>query len=122
MTTWKEMSLDCFRAAQVLRTSERWRSCINRSYYAAYGAVTSSFPPGIAFARGWKNPGHEQLPKLVWERMKSGREREQLLRALKFLRRARENADYRPGQTCDEQLAVDCLHYAAYVCKLMEVF
>ncbi|HIE27846.1 TPA: hypothetical protein EYP66_11220 [Candidatus Poribacteria bacterium] len=41
-----------------------WRSSVNRSYYAAYCAVTSVLVArSVRFARGWNNPTQFDYPQ-----------------------------------------------------------
>src|SRR5438552_17364424 len=111
------MSLDSLRAAKTLVGEGRLRSAVSRSYYAAYCAVTSELVGrGISFAHGWNNTGHEQLPDLVSNNLPMPPERRRRLRkALRILRRAREDADYRPGITVVRPAALDYLRAAILV-------
>jgi uncharacterized protein (UPF0332 family) len=123
MATWEELSLDCLAAAKNLADESHWRSSVSRSYYAAYSAVTSRLVErGVSFPHGRNNPGHEQLPNLVLHNLTLPMGMRQHLRSLiRFLREARETADYRPGQTIDEAKAVACLRRAEKVLKYLEV-
>ena len=123
MSTWQELSLDCLRAAKILANAGHWRSSVNRSYYAAYSAVTSRLVERSAsFAHGWNNPGHEQLPNLILHNLTLPMNtRRRLKQLILFLRDARENADYRPGQTIDKDKAFVCLRNAEAVLRDLEV-
>ncbi|HMV47892.1 MAG TPA: DUF4258 domain-containing protein [Blastocatellia bacterium] len=64
MATWAELSRESLQAARSLAREGFWRSSINRSYYAAYCAVTGELVKRcVSVVRGWNNPAHEQLPK-----------------------------------------------------------
>jgi uncharacterized protein (UPF0332 family) len=117
------MSLDSLRAAKTLAGEGRLRSAISRSYYAAYYAVTGELAAkGVTFARGWNNPAHEQLPDLVSHNLPLSLERRRRLRkALRILRRAREDADYRPGISVDRQATLDYLRAAILVMDALGV-
>lgn len=107
--TWEELSRDAIRAAKLLRNEGRWRSSVSRSYYAAYAAATSRLSPAD-FSRGWKNPPHHLLPKLILNQrdLDQGR-RSKLKRNLLILRSAREDADYRPHAVVRKNEAVEAL-------------
>ena len=117
MATWREMSRDSLQAAKTLTGEGRLRSAISRSYYAAYCAVTAALVArGVSFPHSWNNPAHEQLPDLVSNNLSLPPDRRRRLRkALRILRRAREDADYRPGITIDRQATVDYLRTAILV-------
>jgi uncharacterized protein (UPF0332 family) len=113
------MSLDCLRAAKALAGEGYWRSSVNRSYYAAYCAVTSELVArGVRFARGWNNPPHEQLPNLIAHNLTLPLDvRRRLRKLIRILRQMREDADYRPGISVDRPMALDCLRDAMAVLK-----
>ena len=117
MATWEELSRDSLRAAKLLLEQGHLRSSISRSYYAAYCAIAGEFASqGVSFPHGWNNPAHEQLPGLVSHNLRSPqRTRRRLNRSVRYLRRAREDADYRPGISIDQTLALDCVSYAVRV-------
>ena len=53
MATWKELSLENLEAAKALLGQGYWRASINRSYYAAYCAISQALTArGVQFARG----------------------------------------------------------------------
>jgi uncharacterized protein (UPF0332 family) len=119
VATWNEMSRDSFQVAKRLLEAGHLRSSISRAYYAAYCAVTSDLTArGVSFAYGWNNPSHDQLPELVlhnttWPRTT----RYQVSRALRRLRRAREDAEYRPEAVIERSAAVEHLHTASLVLR-----
>lgn len=124
MATWHEMSLDCLEAAKELFAESRLRSCVSRAYYAVYCAVAGEITMRkVKFPFGWKNPGHKQLPDLVLH--KSGLPYQQRLiinKAVRRLRKAREDADYRPSTTLSRSEALKYLHDARLVVRqLVEV-
>lgn len=123
MSTWQELSLDCLHAAKMLSGGGHWRSSVNRSYYAAYCAVTSRLVERrVSFAHGWNNPGHEQLPNLIGHNLPLPRNvRRRLQHLIRYLQEAREDADYRPGKTINRTTALECLHDAKMVLRYLEV-
>lgn len=122
MATWREMSRECLQVAQQSFHDGRLRRSISSAYYAAYGAVTSRLvDQKVNFAHGWNNPAHDQLPDLILNNLslpKSARYR--LNKAIRILRRAREDADYRPGASIDQALARDCLRNATRIIEALE--
>lgn len=102
---WKTMAFVTLDTAKSLRASSDYRSCVSRSYYAAYQAAASvSIEHGDVghFPNGWNNPSHEQLPDLIQNNGDFGQPaRRTAARILRLLRNFREDADYRPGRTVD---------------------
>ena len=102
---WKRTALVTLETAKSLRDRDDFRSCISRTYYAAYQAAASmSITHGDAarFPIGWNNPSHEQLPDLVQNNGDLALPaRRTVARILRLLRNFREDADYRPGRTVD---------------------
>jgi HEPN domain len=122
--SWREMSLGCLRGAKRLLDDDNFRSSVSRAYYTAYCAATSALAVrGVTFAHGWHNPGHEQLPGLILNNSTLPRPRRwRVNRALRLLRQAREDADYRPDVTVDRPLALACVHHATMVLDLLEIY
>jgi uncharacterized protein (UPF0332 family) len=123
LATWRELSRDSLRAAQLLLEEGHLRSSVSRAYYAAYCAVSDQLSQrGVSFAHGWNNPSHDQLPALVRNNLALAvNRRRQLSRAIRRLRTAREDADYRPGIAVDRTLALACVHDAIFVVETLEV-
>jgi uncharacterized protein (UPF0332 family) len=122
VATWRDLSLDSLQAAQKLFTAGHWRSGVSRSYYAAYCAVSDQLVErGLHFAHGWNNPTHDQLTPLMQGTLPLPLDaRRQLTRAIRRLRKAREDADYRPGHEVDRALALACIHDAILVLQTLE--
>ena len=122
LATWQEMSGDCLKSAKVLLDQGLFRRSISSSYYAAYSAATGELVKrGVHFAHGWQNPSHDQLPALVMHNAGvQSSTRYQLRKYIQILRRARENADYRPNEAMSHSVALDCLRLANRVYKIIE--
>ncbi|MGB2823318.1 MAG: HEPN domain-containing protein [Phycisphaerae bacterium] len=124
MATWKDLGTDSLAAATSLLRDGRFRSCISRAYYAAYSAATSELrkAKGVTFRYGWSNPSHEQLPRLIRDKLTSFGEasRRELLRAIRRLRMAREDADYRPAVSIDRGLTVNVVRDACLFLRILE--
>jgi hypothetical protein len=74
------------------------------------------------FAHGWQNPGHDQLPDLVLHNTTWPRNtRYQINKALRRLRRTREDADYRPGAAVERRDAIACIRDASFVLQTLGV-
>jgi uncharacterized protein (UPF0332 family) len=116
VATWRELSAEALAAARALLDRGYFRSCVTRAYYAVYAAATSELTAmkGVAFPFGWGNPSHQQLPGLIRSRLTqhSERNRRELVKAIRRLRMAREDADYRPGASVDRTLALNVVRDA----------
>jgi uncharacterized protein (UPF0332 family) len=123
LATWKELSIDSLLAARRLATDGHLRSSISRAYYAAYCAIAGELAAqGLSFPYGWNNPSHEPLPDLVSHNLPLPLStRHRLSRKIRLLRRAREDADYRPGTTVDRALTLQCLRDARTVLMELQV-
>lgn len=122
MNTWPEMSKDALEAAKALLTEGRFRSAVSRAYYAAYCALTGEIVKAVsAFAGGWHNPPHADVPQYIQNNLAGfvGWERKRLARLIRTLRLFRENADYRPHQPVDQQTAKDCIRDAAAIQRML---
>jgi len=119
---WHQMARKAASAANALTAPEHYRSCVSRCYYAAYSAVAGELlrrDPGMRFARDRRNPDHGDLPRYIrnnlthlppWRRSK-------LATQVRFLRQAREDADYRPAAMVDEARARDARRFAHAVLR-----
>lgn len=121
MATWQEMSRECLRSAKLLLDQGYLRRSISSAYYCAYSAITGELiARRVQFAHGWQNPTHEQVPTLILNGMVLPRSsRYQLNRAIRRLRMAREDADYRPHILIDRQRTLACVHDAIDVLQLL---
>jgi uncharacterized protein (UPF0332 family) len=119
---WSDLSLECFKSAQLLKNNEKYRSSINRSYYAAYAAVTSNIPEGTVFPFSMTNPSHQQVRDLLPGMIKASvNSKKRIVKALNFLWYSRIDADYRPYRNVGAKAAIDCIHYASFICQRFEV-
>lgn len=122
MATWQEMSLDCRDAAKELILGGRYRSGINRAYYAVYCGVTAKLEGKVTFHYGGNNPSHESLQNLAENNLRLPEERQRwiLRRAMRRLLAARVEADYVPTVTVDLATAIDALRDAESVLEILE--
>jgi hypothetical protein len=126
MDNWQDLSLDCRRAAMHLADAQHWRSSISRSYYAAYCAVAGALAVharNLQYRHGWHNPDHNDIPRYIRNNLTHLEEtrRWELSKNMRFLRKAREDADYRPGATVDEALTRSALRVAYAVLRTLGV-
>jgi uncharacterized protein (UPF0332 family) len=123
LATWQEVSLDSLEAARRLLVERHLRSSVSRSYYAAYSAITGELTRiGVRFPRGWHNPSHEQVIALIRNGLKlSQAARWQINRAIRRLRHARQDADYRPDVSVGLDLARSCVRDAALILRTLEI-
>ena len=120
---WESMSGERLGAAKALLDGGFYRDSISRSYYAAYCAATSRvIGRRIVFAQGRRNPSHEQLPDLIANVPGLAlSDRRNIKRLLRTLRRAREDADYRPHAFVDRVTAQEAVYSAAALLKILEI-
>ena len=118
------MSRGCLKSAKLLMNGKCHRRSISSAYYAVYCMLTAEMVrENVAFPADWNNPAHNQLSDLVLEHPrrvpKAGRYR--LRQIVIRLRRAREDADYRPRANIDNATAVATIRdvYRAY--EILEV-
>ena len=111
------------RAAKALLDGGFYRDSVSRSYYAAYCAATSRvIHLAGQFAQGRRNPSHEQLPELIANVPGlTVLERRKIKGLLRDLRRAREDADYRPHAFVERVTAQDAVYSATALLKLLEI-
>lgn len=117
METWRQLSEDALRSAEVLFREGHYRSSISRAYYAAYCAATNEIVQKLTtFSHGWRNPSHEKVPVYVQSNLTISQAKKDTISTLiKGLRLFREDADYRPQEVITEQMARDCVRDAAPV-------
>ena len=121
MATWYELGRDSRLAARLLSRADRLRSSVSCAYYAAYSAVAHDMAEQTAdFPHGWNNPAHEQIARwLEGNRTLPIRHRRRLVKAVRRLRKAREDADYRPGMSFNKADVIELLRESALVFRLL---
>ncbi len=114
MTTWREMSEEALRGAEILLREGDYRGCVSRTYYSAYCAATSEIVKALTtFSHGWNNPTHQKVPVYVQNNLTLPQvKKDRISTLLKTLRLIREGADYRPREVVDEKIARDCIRGA----------
>lgn len=107
MNTWLEMSRDNSAAAHSLLVAKRFRSSVSRSYYAAYAGVTHLLGGKVTYPSGRSNPSHESILGHIMNSLPglAPGQRRTLRTDYSVLLKARIDADYKPGLTCDEEVA-----------------
>ena len=117
METWKQLSESSLHAAEILLREGEYRSCISRAYYAAYCAATEEIvKKTTTFPNAWNNPPHVKVPIYVQNNLTiSQAKKEAIAKRITILRLFRENADYRPQTTVNEQVARSCIRAAAAI-------
>ncbi len=93
------------------------RSSVSRAYYAAYCAATNEIVKmPTTFSYGRSNPTHEKVPMYIQRNLNVPQDKKDSISALiNTLRLFREDADYRPHVSVDEQSARDCIRDAATI-------
>lgn len=123
MATWRELSLECRTSAKNLLTDGCFRSSINRSYYAAYAALSSKLEGKIIYKEGRSNPAHADLPTYILRNLDSlpRGTRFDMIKAIGRLWKARVNADYVPAAHVDRNIALDALRDATAILMTLEI-
>jgi hypothetical protein len=126
MDDWRALSIDSRRAALELIKAGHWRSAVSRAYYAAYCAVAHGLRthrPELRFKHGWRNPDHMEMPRYIRNHLDhlDRASRAELSGRMRFLRKVREDADYRPSAVVDEVLARSALRVACSILLAMGV-
>ena len=114
--SWDQLARDSLQSAKDLQRSgsHAHRSVVSRAYYAVYCAATYYIlqkNPGVEFARGWQNPPHEQVKRLLAGLMNRTSASYQVLANFEELRGLR--ADSRPGTTVDLDTETDARQLAS---------
>lgn len=123
MATWRELSLECRRSAKNLLTDGCLRSSINRSYYAAYAALSGALEGKVVYKEGRDNPAHADLPAYILRNL-DGLSRETrfiLVKAVSRLWKARVIADYVPATYLDRTIAINALRDVNTILLTLEV-
>ncbi len=123
MATWREASVECRNAAKNLLQEGYFRSSINRSYYAAYAALSGRLEGKVLYKEGRSNPDHADLPAYILRNLDAvTREtRFDLAKAIGRLWKARVNADYVPAAYADRNIALDALRDANAILLALEI-
>ncbi len=123
MATWRELSLECRTAAKNLLTDGCFRSSINRSYYAAYAALSSKLEGKIIYKEGRNNPAHADLSTYILHNLDSlsRATRFELTKAMGRLWKARVIADYVPPTFVDRNIAVNALRDVNTILLALEI-
>ncbi|HLX59934.1 MAG TPA: hypothetical protein VKX17_01510 [Planctomycetota bacterium] len=117
---WAQAARDSYYAAQTLK--QRPRSCMSRSYFAAYSAVTQALIDSkrVSFPIGFEGPSHRGLSDLIenhltylFARVKI----REMKAAIRRLYSARLDADYRISATIGETDARNALRDAYWILR-----
>lgn len=123
MATRRELSLECQRASKNLLQDGYFRSSINRSYYAAYAALSGKLEGKVIYKEGRDNPAHADLPVYILRNLDalSRQTRFDLVNAVGRLWKARVIADYVPATYVDRSIALNALRDTNTVLLAMEI-
>ncbi len=96
-------------------------SSISRAYYAAYCAVAHRMvEQSVKFPQGWDNPAHDQVARwIAGNRSWPAQDRRRLAQAMQRLRKAREDADYRPRISLAKSDVIRSLNEAGVIFRLL---
>jgi uncharacterized protein (UPF0332 family) len=119
---WDALAVDSRKAAQKLK-QEHPRSCVSRSYYAAFSAVNQRLLPHEAPQVRHETHMHRELPGLIERHLfPRDQKRRRVLRAtIVRLYNARLDADYKRSRTVDRAIALGSLRDAKAVFEMLGV-
>lgn len=122
--TWEQLAKENIHAAQTLIAAGLQRACVTRCYYALYAGIASTaISRGMtSFAHSWNNPSHGAAPELARNNLGlASAEGEMVAWLCSLLRVMREDADYRPSQNIDDELARVALREASAGLTLLNI-
>lgn len=121
MGSWTDMSRESLSGAKLLLMHGFVRSCVSRSYYAAYAGATAALLASHVSVGDQErpNPSHHRLASLIKHNLDPSRFKESVRtdvsRRVRNLRRFREMAEYSPASSVDKHLALQCVRDASAV-------
>lgn len=123
MASWLELSADSRRAAQALFERGHYRSSVSRSYYAAYAAASYLLEGKVAYPQGRHNAPNERVPSYIRNHLSTldKDRRRSAAKTMGILWKARVEADYKPGVTCDRAIALNIIRDCDRVLRSLEV-
>jgi uncharacterized protein (UPF0332 family) len=105
MATWREMATDCRFASYEMFHYGRWRTCVNRAYFAVDSAATEALiRQGTTMPADREGPSHAKLPGMAANNLReiSHSLRWQLARVIATMYKLRIMADYMPSVVVEE--------------------
>jgi len=123
MATWDEIGREGLAASRFLLGRESFRSSVSRAYFGLYALVTAQLVRrGVSMNVGDRdNPGHQQMLRMLEHNLLPAASsialKRRVTKAAQTVQRARVVADYGPGQTIDESLALAVLRDAHFVAR-----
>jgi len=121
-SAWLDVGEDALLAAEHLYSEKRCRSCVSRSYYAAYAFLASLLvmKPEITFHEDSEGPGHASLSDLVGNHLKNdfGFTLLKQIRAdIRTLYAYRLSADYHPRLSVRPDVALEAINAAHTIAR-----
>ncbi len=121
-SAWLDVGEDALLAAEHLYSEKRCRSCVSRSYYAAYAFLASLLvmKPEITFHEDSEGPGHASLSDLVGNHLQNEfgfTLRKQIRADIRTLYAYRLSADYHPRLSVQTDVAHKALGAARTIAK-----
>ncbi len=124
MAEWDEIAKANLSAAQRLTDGAHARSCVSRSYYAAFAAVAFTLRSLAPFGMGRETPPHHRVTRLIHDHLGESmgpRRLRELQAMVRRLYNERLNADYRARLTVDGGSALQARRDAHAVCRELGV-
>lgn len=122
MANWDDIARENLKASQKLADTGCYRSCVSRSYYAAFSAVTFWLTEKVQFRAGRESPAHNAIVSLVERHLSlPARTMRDFKASIRRLYNERLAADYRSRWTVDERNALMARQDAYKVCRYLGI-
>jgi uncharacterized protein (UPF0332 family) len=120
--SWDDIGKNTRKAAQLLKDAH-FRSCVSRSYYAAFSVLNQRLLRHERPARLYETHSHRRLPDLIEAHLlrRNPQTRRSLRTTVVRLYAARLDADYRLSRTIDQAVALNALRDAKSVFQALGV-
>lgn len=117
---WRKVGEDALDAANRLLANDHFRSCVSRSYYAAYSFLAAALvlESGVNFRDDREGPEHEPLSDMVADHLRHvfpAAVRSRIRVGIRALYELRLIPDYRPRAVVGRARALDALRLASEI-------
>lgn len=121
-SAWLDVGEDALLAAEHLYSESHYRSCVSRSYYAAYAFLASLLvmKTQVIFPEEREGPGHTSLSDLVWNHLQTEfgyTQRKRIRTDIRVLYDYRLKADYKPRDSVRSGDASEAKKVAGTIAK-----
>ncbi|HEV8608267.1 MAG TPA: HEPN domain-containing protein [Tepidisphaeraceae bacterium] len=120
--TWDQIGRNTRKAAQLLKDADL-RSCVSRSYYAAFSVLNQRLLRHERPPRLYETHSHRHIPDLIEVHLlpRNAQARRSLRTTVVRLYNARLDADYRLSRTVDQAVALNALRDVKSIFQVLGV-